>query len=60
MKVFVVFRVFVVYYYDGGLVRKFSDIGEFMWMFLFFGFLFNRLVMVYSLNLFKVSGSLRL
>lgn len=30
MKFFVVFRVFVVYFYDAGIVRKFSDVGEFL------------------------------
>ena len=59
MKFFVLFRIFVVYFYDSGIFRKFSDVGEFMWIYLFFRFLFNRLVMTYSLNLFKVSGSLR-
>jgi hypothetical protein len=34
-------------------------VGEFLWMMLFFRFFFNRLVMGYSVNLFKISGSLR-
>ena len=59
MKCFIFFALFVVYFYDTGIVRKFSDVGEFMWIYLFFRFLFNRLVAGYSLNLFKVSGSLR-
>nr|YP_003331186.1 NADH dehydrogenase subunit 6 [Rotaria rotatoria]ACT21455.1 NADH dehydrogenase subunit 6 [Rotaria rotatoria] len=59
MKLFVLLGVFVVYFYDSGLMSKFSDIGEFMWMYLFFSFLFNSLVAGYSLNLFKISGSLR-
>ena len=59
MKFFVFFSVFVVYFYDSGLVSKFRDVGEFIWVYLFFRFLFNRLVISYSLNLFKVSGSLR-
>lgn len=59
MKFFIVFALFVVYFYDTGIVRKFSDVGEFIWIYLFFRFLFNRLVAGYSLNLFKVSGSLR-
>ena len=59
IKFFLVFSIFMVYFYDSGVVRKFSDVGEFMWIYLFFRFLFNRLVTGYSLNLFKVSGSLR-
>lgn len=59
VKIFLFFRVFVVYFYDSGIIRKFSDVGEFLWIFLFFRFLFNRLVAGYSLNLFKVFGSLR-
>jgi hypothetical protein len=58
-KGFILFMIVVIYFYDGGLMRKFSDVGEWMWMYLFFRFLFNRLVVGYSLNLFKVSGSLR-
>lgn len=58
-KYIVFFRVFVFYFYDSGVVRKFVDVGEFIWIYLFFRFLFNRLVAAYSLNLFKVSGSLR-
>lgn len=58
-KVFLFFGLFVIRLYDLGYVRKFSDIGEFMWIYLFLRFLFNRLVISYSLNLFKVSGSLR-
>lgn len=57
---FILFLSFFFYYiYDLGLFVKFSDVGEYMWMFLFFRFVFNSLVMNYSLNLFKVSGSLR-
>ena len=56
---FLLFSIFIVYFYDSGLIRKFSDVGEFLWIFLFFRFLFNRLVAGYSLNLFKVAGSLR-
>ena len=44
---------------DLGVYSKFSDVGEFIWIYLFFRFLFNRLVIGYSLNLFKISGSLR-
>nr|AFQ97027.1 NADH dehydrogenase subunit 6 [Habrotrocha constricta] len=58
-KMFLLLGIFIFYIYDSGLYVKFSDVGEFMWMFLFFSFLFNSLVMVYSLNLFKISGSLR-
>ena len=58
-KFFLFFGVFVVFIYDTGVFSKFSDVGEFIWMYLFFSFLFNRLVTGYSLNLFKVSGSLR-
>jgi len=56
---FLIFGIFIIYLYDRGVIRKFSDVGEFLWIFLFFRFLFNRLVVGYSLNLFKVSGSLR-
>ena len=45
--------------FDLGLYRNFSNIGEYIWIYLFFSFLFNRLVSSYSLNLFKISGSLR-
>lgn len=58
-KVFLILGFFLFYLYDLGLVRKFSDVGEFLWIYLFFRFLFNSLVISYSLNLFKVSGSLR-
>jgi len=56
---FLFFRIFIIYLYDYGLFSKFSDVGEFMWIYLFFRFFFNGLVMGYSINLFKVSGSLR-
>lgn len=59
IKLIIFFRVFVIYFYDRGIVRKFTDVGEFLWIYLFFRFLFNSLVISYSLNLFKVSGSLR-
>jgi hypothetical protein len=49
----------IIYLFDQGNIGKFSDIGEFLWIYLFFSLLFNRLVIAYSLNLFKVSGSLR-
>lgn len=58
-KLLLLFIIFVFYLYDQGLYRKFSDLGEFLWMYLFFSFLFNVIVVTYSLNLFKVSGSLR-
>lgn len=38
---------------------KFSDVSEFFWMYIFFRALFSFLVTIYSLNLFKSSGSLR-
>jgi len=50
------FRIFLM---DMGRISKFRDVGEFLWIFLFFRFLFNRLVTSYSLNLFKMRGSLR-
>lgn len=50
---------FFVFLFDSGLYSNFSRIGEFLWIYLFFSFMFNSLVMGYSLNLFKVSGSLR-
>jgi len=53
------FGFFFISLFDRGLYSKFSDVGEFMWIYLFFAFLFNSLVAGYSLNLFKVSGSLR-
>ena len=52
--------LFLVLVFDSGVFRKFSDVGEFIWIYLFFAFLFNSLVTSYSLNLYKVSGSLRL
>jgi hypothetical protein len=30
IKFFIIFALFVVYFYDRGMVRKFSDVGEFM------------------------------
>ncbi len=57
--IFLALGLFIVYIFDIGLYSKFSDIGEFLWIYLFFAFLFNRLISGYSLNLFKVSGSLR-
>lgn len=45
--------------FDLGGFRKFRDIGEFLWMYLYFALLFSNLVNVYSLRLFKVRGSLR-
>lgn len=58
-RFFILFGLILYYLYDNGLYIKFSDVGEYMWMFLFFRFVFNALVINYSLNLFKVSGSLR-
>ena len=45
--------------FDLGLWRNIFDVGEYLWIFLFFSLLFRRLVNVYSLMLFKVRGSLR-
>jgi hypothetical protein len=45
--------------YDFGYFVRFSLLGESLWIFLLFGLLFHRLVMVYCLNLYKISGSLR-
>jgi hypothetical protein len=50
---------FLFYIIDRGAMRKFIDVGEFMWIYLFFRFIFNILINSYSLNLFKISGSLR-
>ncbi len=58
-KVFLFFGFSFLYLYDFGSYIKLSDVGEFLWIFLFFGFLFNRLVVGYSIRLFKISGSLR-
>lgn len=58
-KFFLIFGFFLVFLFDLGLHSKFSDIGEYLWIYLFFSFMFNRLVTNYSLILFKVSGSLR-
>lgn len=56
---FLLFRIVIVYLFDLGNFSKFLDVGENLWIFLFFSFLFNSLVIGYSLRLFKVSGSLR-
>nr|AFQ97026.1 NADH dehydrogenase subunit 6 [Adineta vaga] len=56
---FLLLGLFMFSIFDLGMFSKFSEIGEYMWMYLFFSFLFNSLVSGYSLNLFKVSGSLR-
>ena len=45
--------------FDSGIRLKFSDVGDFFWIYLFFRVVFRFLVTIYSLNLFKVSGSLR-
>lgn len=58
-KWFLVFIVVLIFMFDIGIVTKISDVGEYLWMYLFFRFLFNVLVIRYSLNLFKVAGSLR-
>ena len=56
---FLVFSAFCFNLWDLGLVVKLSDVRDFMWIFFFFAFLFHLLVSNFSLNLFKVSGSLR-
>ena len=56
---FVIFSLFSIFLLDHGVIVKFSDIGEFLWIYLFFRVVFSVLVTVYSLNLFKNSGSLR-
>ena len=59
-SLFFLFFIFFVYFLiDAGLYAKFSDISDSLWIYLFFRCLFNRLVTVYSLTLFKISGSLR-
>jgi hypothetical protein len=58
-KFFLLFIIVNVFIFDSGLYSKFSDVGEFIWIFIFFRILFRVLVTVYSLNLFKVAGSLR-
>ena len=58
-KSFIFLGLFVLLLFDLGNYRRFSDVGDFLWIYLFFRFLFNGLVRGYSLNLFKVSGSLR-
>ena len=44
---------------DMGVILKWSDVGEFFWIYLFFRVVFSFLVTIYSLNLFKSAGSLR-
>lgn len=56
---FLLFSIFRIIMFDSGVIVKFSDVGEFFWMFLFFRVVFSLLVTVYSLNLFKTAGSLR-
>ena len=51
--------VFIIFLFDSGVFVKFADVGESLWIYLFFRFLFNGLVISYSINLFKISGSLR-
>ena len=58
-KWFLLFSLLIFFVYDLGIFSNFSDVGEYLWIYLFFRFLFNVLVISYSLNLFKVSGSLR-
>lgn len=57
--IFLFFRCFVLILFDLGVYAKFSDVGDYMWMYLFLSLLFNSLVTRYSLNLFKNRGSLR-
>jgi len=57
--VFLLLIFFSIYFLDRGIFRNFRDIGEFLWIYLFFRIMFNRLVIGYSLNLFKIAGSLR-
>ena len=56
---FLVFRFLTYVVFDLGAYSKFSDVSDSLWIYLYFRFLFNSLVIVYSLNLFKISGSLR-
>lgn len=56
---FMLFGLVTMYLFDQGNFVKFSDVGEYIWMYLFFRFLFNGLVIGYSMTLFKVAGSLR-
>lgn len=56
---FIFFIFFSLIIFDSGVNVKFSDIGEFFWIYLFFRRVFSLLVTVYSLNLFKTAGSLR-
>ena len=53
------FMIFIINLFDRGVIIKFSDVSEFFWMYIFFRALFSFLVTIYSLNLFKSSGSLR-
>lgn len=57
--IFIFFSLFSLMLIDNGINIKFSDVGEFFWMYLFFSMLFSLLVTFYSLNLFKSRGSLR-
>lgn len=57
--IFLFFSLFLIVVYDQGIYLKFSDIGENFWMYIYFSILFSFLVTIYSLNLFKSTGSLR-
>ena len=57
--IFLIFSFRFIFLYDRGRLSKIFDVGEYLWIFLFFGTVFRNLVNLYSLNLFKVSGSLR-
>lgn len=54
-----IFSLSLIYLYDLGIYIKFRDVGDFMWIYIFFRVVFRILVTSYSLNLFKISGSLR-
>ena len=56
---FLIFFSVIYYVFDAGLSVKFSDVGEFLWIYLFFSIVFSFLVTIYSLNLYKNRGSLR-
>jgi hypothetical protein len=56
---FLIFSCVTISLFDNGIYLKFSDIGEFFWIYLFFRIVFSLLVTFYSLNLFKSAGSLR-
>lgn len=56
---FIFLGLWIIRIFDSGLITKLNDVGEYIWIFMFFSLIFRNLLYIYSLLLFKVAGSLR-